>query len=618
MFSRTLAVMLMAALLAPSATGCRPAPVQYIPARVPEAGLTGLVLFFPSPDGTLVPVTRPARTTVPVQATVDELIKGPAAGSGLLRLFAAGPALRRAAWRTDLLFLDFSRPLLALEGEDGGRFVAALGRTVGELGTFSAAVLTALSQVVTNLAGAPQGRLQAVKPETVYYQAVAARDRWYVAPVPTTPAGPGELVARALTGSGLSSLWRGRPPQAEVTVAGATATVRLPANAFRSLRGGDGAKAMAVDAIGLSALAAPGIDRVNLLLGENVLSWAPGQAGEAWVNPEPTALQVTVEDFTLTAVGDILTARKIGRHLQEAGMDYALDGTRAALHRADIAFCNLENPLTTRGTPIPNKQIWFRGDPTTVQVLQDGRFDVVSLSNNHILDYDSPGLLETFAVLDAAGVPSVGAGRNRDEAELPTFVEVKGRRLAFLAYNQFAEIFWSWTYRRTFAATDALPGNVPMLRERILPAVASARGQADLVVVYLHWGEEDQPHPLPEQRVLARAIVDAGADLLITSHVHVLQGIEAYRGKPILYSLGNFVFDQRRPRNVESMLAECLYAADGSVRLSIIPALIVEGQPRVATGQEAVRLLQYLASLSRPLGTELTLAGERAELRLAR
>lgn len=313
--------------------------------------------------------------------------------------------------------------------------------------------------------------------------------------------------------------------------------------------------------------------------------------------------------IVLAAVGDVMLTRGVGKVIDEMGVDHPFERVKGLISRADVAFCNLETSVSARGTAIPGKLIWFRSRPEVAGALARAGFDIVSLANNHILDYDTPSLLDTMDYLDKAGVRYVGAGRNIRDARTPSIIEVPvprgSLRIAFLAYNELSFVYWSSAYPRMFVATDTVSGTAPMVPGQILEDVKKARELADMVVVSLHWGTEYVSWPSQRQRKLARDIIDAGASLVLGHHPHVLQGFEVYRGGLIAYSLGNFVFDQRGlPRNQSLILAVGL-GAEGPLWAQLVPVLIRRGQPMPASGTAGEQILGKVAFISRSFGTKI-------------
>ena len=204
------------------------------------------------------------------------------------------------------------------------------------------------------------------------------------------------------------------------------------------------------------------------------------------------------------------------------------------LSTADATIGNLECVIAKGGTAV--KKPWtFRADPAVLPVLHR-HFDAVSLANNHTGDFGKEALLETLHLLESDKLPYFGAGRDIAKARTPLILELKWLRIALLGYNDFKP--------RSFEAGPGWPGVAWCVDEQVLADIRFARSfhRADLVIPFMHWGWEEEPEN-DRQKLLARAMIDAGADLVVGGHPHVTQGVEYYRGKLIVYSLGNFVFD---------------------------------------------------------------------------
>lgn len=339
------------------------------------------------------------------------------------------------------------------------------------------------------------------------------------------------------------------------------------------------------------------------------------------------------EGFSLTAVGDLMLDRGVAAKIASQGLTYPLSLTAQRLAAADLTLANLESPLGVKGKPLPKKGIWFRAKPETVAILNQGGIDAVTLANNHILDYDTDNLLETMDLLSAHHISFTGAGRNLEEARRPLILKVKvpdtstvgpnnqGQRasgigsqtgtpskgylqVAFLGYSDFAEIFWSYQYRRTFSAGPNLPGVAPIKENYLREDIARARREADLVVVAFHWGQEYTNVPVKyqsDQRAVAHLAIDAGADLVLGFHPHAIQGLELYKGRLIAYSLGNFVMDQKSEITRESMILECWVDNSGIKTVNLVPTMIEECRPRVLEGQEGLPLLEKFRRISQGL-----------------
>lgn len=257
----------------------------------------------------------------------------------------------------------------------------------------------------------------------------------------------------------------------------------------------------------------------------------------------------------LYAVGDIAPDRP-------EPMDcFAL--VRDRLREADIGFCQLETNLTTRGARAPQARHAVRGSPKIAPALRDTGLNVVSMAGNHVLDWGLDGFYDTLENLKGAGLHVVGAGANIEEARAPVIVEANGVKVAFLAYSSILpQSYWAEPNRagcapmRAFTHYEQIEHDQPGTPARIhtfahrqdldalVRDVKAAKAQADMVAVSLHWGIHFIPAVLADyQREVAYAAIDAGADVILGHHAHILKGVEVYRGKAILYSLCNFACD---------------------------------------------------------------------------
>jgi len=205
--------------------------------------------------------------------------------------------------------------------------------------------------------------------------------------------------------------------------------------------------------------------------------------------------------------------------------------------RADAVIANLESPLTDVGTPLPGK-CTLHGAPGWAEVLRDAGVTLVTLANNHIMDFGAEGLASTIRVLDAVGIRHVGAGFTLADSAAPVTLDIGGRRVAFLARTSVV------VSAPVYAAGVATPGVAFLDADETCASIQHARGSADLVVVLIHWGLEEYRYPSPDQRTLARRFVEAGADMVIGHHPHVTQGIEHIQSSVVAYSLGNFLFGE--------------------------------------------------------------------------
>ncbi len=368
-----------------------------------------------------------------------------------------------------------------------------------------------------------------------------------------------------------------------------------------------GTLAISQDYLGLRQPWLAGWDKLGIT-GEPSL---PVQGSPA---PTPEPAEDTV---TLNAVGDVMLARKVGRLIEANGTDYPLRQIGAELAAGDITFANLESPIANSGRPLPGKQICFRAAPATLASLTLGGFDVLSLANNHAVDYDSPALLDTLELLAQSGIKTVGAGADINEARQPAILESKGIKLAFLAYSDLADVFFSSKYPRAHRATADQSGVAPLEERLILEDIQAAAQQADLVVVSLHWGTEYTDQPSKQQREMAHRLIEAGADVILGHHPHWLQGLEVYQGKLIAYSLGNMVFDQNWSEPTrEGLVLQLKLDRQGVRQAWVRPVFIQESQPGWATGPRQEKLNRQVTELCRKLNTASQIEGGWVKLEM--
>jgi poly-gamma-glutamate synthesis protein (capsule biosynthesis protein) len=286
----------------------------------------------------------------------------------------------------------------------------------------------------------------------------------------------------------------------------------------------------------------------------------------------------------LAAVGDIMLDRKLGDILLEGDLIYPFAEVAEYLREADLTIGNLESALGDLGTPV-NKSYTFRAPPGTAQALAIAGFDLPSLANNHALDYGPLALEDAIHRLNVRGIAAVGAGTNDEIAHAPYLTQINGISLAIFAYVDVpVEVRGFDT--RTWTATSDTAGMAWADPERMQTDIAAVRQQVDLVVVLLHSGYENVFEPSPPQRDAAHAAIDAGANLVLGHHAHVLQGVEFYNDGVIVYGLGNFAFEDGGPP--ESAILNVWLDQFGVRQLAFLPIMIEsDGQPRLADAGEA-------------------------------
>ncbi len=274
-------------------------------------------------------------------------------------------------------------------------------------------------------------------------------------------------------------------------------------------------------------------------------------------------------------VGDIMLSRTVAKRMRERGADYPFASTTHIIREADVAFGNLETTIT-EGDAVQPFEMRFRADADVPEALKMAGFDILSLANNHTFDFGEKGLSDTQTALDAVGIIHVGAGRDDVEARQPMFVNANGIQFAFLAYTD-------GLFSGREASVDQ-SGAAFMRSERMKTEIAGAETFADIVVVSMHSGDEYELEPNERQQAFARAAIDAGADMVVGHHPHVVQGAEIYQGKPIYYSLGNFVFDQMWSEETRTgLILEVVFGKEGVEHAIVHPVYIEDyARPRIA------------------------------------
>ncbi len=295
------------------------------------------------------------------------------------------------------------------------------------------------------------------------------------------------------------------------------------------------------------------------------------------------------EPLCLVTVGDIMLSRYVAQKIKEHNdPNYPFAGVKWFLQDGDIVFGNLEGPVTP-GREIKIPEMVLRADPCMAAALKDAGFNILSLANNHVPDFGEQGIQDTMCYLDSTAIHYAGAGKNEQEAFAPRYMKVKGVILAFLAFNDLTFVPDSYM-------ADDSPGTAVLKPEKVTAAVREAADNADFTVVYLHAGTEYASTPDDTQVYFAHLAIDAGADLVLGSHPHVVQKVEQYRGKYILYSLGNFIFDQLWSRDTREGIVARIFICENSVeKIEFLPVYINDNaRPVALSGQEAQRVLKKL------------------------
>ena len=250
------------------------------------------------------------------------------------------------------------------------------------------------------------------------------------------------------------------------------------------------------------------------------------------------------------------------------GYGYAWSGLGGLFRHDDLTVVNLECAVSDRGSAVP-KEFNFRGDPDALPAMRDAGVEVANLGNNHSYDYGPEALVDTVRNVSRAGIEPVGAGADRDEALAPAMFDLEGWRVAVLGLDQVVDPFPEAVATATEPGTAA--GHDTGL---MIEAIGAAADRADIVVVMIHWGAELDTRPRAEQVALGHRMIDAGADVIFGGHSHRLQPMDTYRGRPIFYSLGNFVWPNLSYEGSVTAVAEVRISPHGRFRGLLLPAFI--------------------------------------------
>lgn len=309
-------------------------------------------------------------------------------------------------------------------------------------------------------------------------------------------------------------------------------------------------------------------------------------------------LSLRGEEIVINAVGDIMLAGRWSQTLKKKGYGFPFGGVATELAIGDINLANLESPIATCGSECTTKKFRFRAEPDVAHALHAAGFNLVTLANNHSMDYGGDALEETLEHLADAGITWIGAGENLAEARKMALRTVKEKKIAFLGY--------SLTQPTEFFAGLKRPGTAPGYEKLVEADVTKARRQADHVIVSFHWGTEASSEVQAYQRNAARKAIDAGADVVIGHHPHVLQGIECYKNGIIFYSLGNFTFASKSSvADVSAMVR--LRLNDTQRTAEILPLDVLHSrvgfQPQLLSGEAGNAVIVKLNELSKPFNT---------------
>ncbi|MGG2092582.1 CapA family protein [Bacillus sp. S13(2024)] len=307
---------------------------------------------------------------------------------------------------------------------------------------------------------------------------------------------------------------------------------------------------------------------------------------------EPTKKLKEDPEITLTFSGDTMFDWQLRPVIQSKGADYPFQHVKPEIEKADYSFVNLESAFTTREKKYPGQLFWIKSDPSTLQAIKNTGYDIVNIGNNHTLDYYQDGLLDTISHVEKIGLPYIGAGKNASDAYTAREVTIKGKKFKFISFVRFMP-------DSAWVATNDKPGIANGYDLNLVTkTIKEQKKDADYMIVYMHWGVEKTNRPADYQKEYVQKMVEAGANAIVGSHPHWLQGFEYYNKVPVAYSLGNFLFpDYVTGHSAETGVLTIKFKGK-NVQMSFNPYMIRNNQITPLQDTEKQNMLQYLQSIS--------------------
>jgi poly-gamma-glutamate capsule biosynthesis protein CapA/YwtB (metallophosphatase superfamily) len=319
--------------------------------------------------------------------------------------------------------------------------------------------------------------------------------------------------------------------------------------------------------------------------------------------PESAPTLLKSQRFSILFAGDILLANGVENSIKINSVEYPFIKIKDEFRKYDFIFANMESPITNRGEPFiyKDKKYIFRINPEDAACLKELKLDLVSIANNHILDYGIEGMEDTIAVLDGMNIRHTGGGRDITAARSPAKLRHGDTDIIILAYCERPP--------SEFYATKKSPGTAPKDLDIIKKDIAIYKQKNNIVIVSLHWGKEDTLEPQIYQVQQAHKIIDYGADAVIGHHPHWPQGIEIYHERPIIYSLGNFINGFINTTEWDNIAVVFYFFGNSLESIKVIPIAgrnsQIQFQPYVLTGEDAGIFLVLIQVLSLKLNTRM-------------
>lgn len=320
--------------------------------------------------------------------------------------------------------------------------------------------------------------------------------------------------------------------------------------------------------------------------------------------------EIVSKEAVLCFAGDVMMDSYIAEYIKENGVDYPWSSVSDVLKEADISVVNLETSVSTRGYTKKPAGYGFRSNPKTLEGLKNAGIDLVSIANNHVLDFGKEAFYDTLRYLDEYKIDYAGGGENKSKAEELKVLEKNGIKFGFISYTSIIP-------NSTWIASDNSPGIAGFKGDKdgyghLVKNIKASKDKCDILIVILHWGVEYDKVPKKWQTDIAHALVDSGADVIYGHHPHVLQGIEIYKDRPILYSTGNFVFLKNDDECGKTGVFQMTFDKKGFKKGKFIPVSINYCRANILKNddEKGKNIINMLTNLSAKFGTKISLDGE--------
>lgn len=319
------------------------------------------------------------------------------------------------------------------------------------------------------------------------------------------------------------------------------------------------------------------------------------------------------DKITISLTGDVSYSSYVKNKIKQFGVGYPMENVREIFKNDDITFINLETAITDYNVPANTKKEYnFASDSNTAIELLNSSVEIVSLANNHTLDYGQKGLLDTMNLLDTAGIQYVGGGRNLNEAMSAKIIDIKNKKIGFLAFNAVVP-------SRSWLATEKRAGHVSMYPYEVdkrVEYIKQIKSQVDYLILSIHWQGLSDIKKEKEYISAAHKLIDAGADVVLGTHPHLMQATEYYKNGIIFYSLGNFIFPNMGGRADKSAIVQLEIDpnSDEEVKVKYIPTKLYGSRPFILKDQERLNELYYMNKVNKKFNSYVQANGYMIKL----